>query len=303
MSVDRATAEVAPRLRAAGIPCIVLKGPSHARWLYEDPHARTYGDCDLLVPPGAAERVESLLAEVGFARRGFEAIVRDRPRYGFPLYRADNVSVDVHTTFVGVGVPPEQLWAALSARVEPLRVAGEEVSVLEPVARSLVLVLHAAKDGGKRQGRGVKAIRDLELAIERISRGDWQRAADLASELDAVEAFSAGLRRVEPGEALAVELGLPSHLSPEVALRLEQPPPLAVGLDWLFHGDAGIGRIGVVARKMFPPPAHLRAWSPLARRGPVGMGIAYVARPFWVAWKIIPAIRAVIRARRVSDRS
>ena len=298
MSVDRAVVEVIPRLRDAGIPSILLKGASHARWLYDDPDERTYTDCDLLVPPRDATAAESVLAGVGFVRRGFESVVRDRPRYGFPLWRADNVSVDLHTTFLGIKAPPERVWDTLEARTQDMPLAGGQVPVLDPVARALVLVLHAAKDGGRREGRGSKAIRDLELAVDRIPVEDWRRTAELATQLDALEAFAAGLRRIEAGRLLAEELELTDRMSPEVAIRLQQPPPLAVGVDWMMHEATPTEGIRVAARKVWPPPAHMRAWSPLARRGKLGLALAYVGRPFWVAWKLIPAIRAARKARR-----
>jgi hypothetical protein len=300
LKVDRVTAETVPRLREAGITSILLKGASHARWLYDRPDERTYGDCDLLVSTADVDRAEAVLADAGFSRRGFESFAGDRPRYGFPLYRGDNVSIDLHTTFIGIGVPPQRAWAVLSARVEQQTVAGQGVSVLEPIARGLVLVLHAAKDGGKREGRGSKAIRDLELAVERVPIEDWRRVAELAHELDAEAAFAAGLRRIEAGAALADELQLSDRVSAEVALRHEQPPPLAVGVDWLLYGEPGARGVRVAVRKVFPPPSHMRAWSPMARRGRLGLALAYVARPFWVAWKAIPAIRAVRKARRVA---
>jgi hypothetical protein len=300
MSVDRAVVEVIPRLRDAGIPSILLKGASHARWLYDDPDERTYADCDLLVPPRDAEGAESVLAGVGFVRRGFESVVRDRPHYGFPLWRADNVSIDLHTTFLGINAPPDRVWATLEPRTQAMPLVGDQVPVLDPVARALVLVLHAAKDGGKREGRGSKAIRDLELAVDRIPVEDWRRTVELATDLDALEAFASGLRRIEPGELLADELELTDRMSPEVALRLQQPPPLAVGVDWMMHDATPTEGLRVAARKVFPPPAYLRAWSPLARRGRLGLALAYIGRPFWVAWKLIPAIRAARKARKVA---
>lgn len=302
LSVDQAIAETVPLLGAAGVRCILLKGPSHARWLYDRPDERTYTDCDLLVAPDDADRAEAVLGDAGFVRRGFEAIPTERQRFGFPLYRTDNVSVDLHTTFIGVGAPPERLWACFSDRIEPMIVAGASVMVLEPTARALVLVLHAAKEGGRREGRGEKPIRDLELAVERIPFDDWRRSSELAVEVDAVEAFSAGLRRISSGRELADHLGLTDRLSPEVALRLEQPPPLAVGMDWLLYSEQGTRGLRLALRKVFPPPAHMRAWSPLARRGRWGLALAYIGRPIWVAWKFIPAIFAVRRARRAAGR-
>src|SRR5436305_2012832 len=52
--IDRVTAEVVEALRAEGVPCVVLKGATVARWLYSDATARPYSDADLLAPPSAS---------------------------------------------------------------------------------------------------------------------------------------------------------------------------------------------------------------------------------------------------------
>ena len=51
LRLDRATGEVVTALRAHGIRSILLKGPSAARWLYDNESERPYVDCDLLVAP------------------------------------------------------------------------------------------------------------------------------------------------------------------------------------------------------------------------------------------------------------
>ena len=66
MRMDLAIAEVVEALREAGIPCILLKGPSTARWLYDPGELRTYIDIDLLVPfPRNA--AGAVLEQLGFA--------------------------------------------------------------------------------------------------------------------------------------------------------------------------------------------------------------------------------------------
>src|SRR3954454_817802 len=61
---DLATAEAVEALRGVGVRSIVLKGPSIARWLYDDGSPRPYGDSDLLVSPErlgpAASALESI---------------------------------------------------------------------------------------------------------------------------------------------------------------------------------------------------------------------------------------------------
>ncbi|MDX6664460.1 MAG: putative nucleotidyltransferase, partial [Solirubrobacteraceae bacterium] len=47
--VDRATAEAAGAMSAAGVPVVLLKGPAIAQWLYDPCEQRGYSDADLLV--------------------------------------------------------------------------------------------------------------------------------------------------------------------------------------------------------------------------------------------------------------
>jgi hypothetical protein len=48
--------------------------------------------------------------------------------------------------------------------------------------------------------------------------------------------------------------------------------------------------------------SFIRAWSPLARRGRVGLAVAYAYRPLWVLWRVGPAVWALARARKQAGR-
>jgi hypothetical protein len=41
-------------------------------------------------------------------------------------------------------------------------------------------------------------------------------------------------------------------------------------------------RARLVGHKLAPPATFMRKWSPLERRGPLGLAAAYVWRPFWI---------------------
>jgi len=66
LSVDQQSAEVARSFNRTNIQCILLKGPSIARWLYVYGTSRPYGDSDLLVPPHAFEAATQVLIGLGF---------------------------------------------------------------------------------------------------------------------------------------------------------------------------------------------------------------------------------------------
>lgn len=299
LAVDLVTAEVVAGLRELGVHAILLKGPSFARWLYDERALRPYNDCDLFVSPDDFKRAEELLETTGFRRFGIESIPGDWPRAARTWVRGDGEAVDLHHTFVGIGVSDADAWAALSGELETMRVGGVDVDVLPPAARAMTVALHAAKDGS----RVAKAVHDLGHAVERLPEEVWTEAAALATRLEAGAAFVVGLRRSPAGAALAERLQLSYSMSVATALRAEGAPPLAIGIDWFLNERGVCQRALLVVRKLFPPPTFLRAWKPVARKGPGGLAVAFAWRPFWVVWHVGPALRAWWRARRISRRT
>jgi hypothetical protein len=299
LALDRATAEVVTAFRSSQIASILLKGPAMARWLYSDDQARGYADIDLLIPDERFEEAEMVLGELGFEPHPLETIEGDWERYSHTWNREEaNIGVDLHRTLVGVGVPPGELWNVLSRRVEPMSVGGIDVDVLHPGARALVLALHTAKDGP----RIGKARHDLGHAIARLPVEVWRDTVEVAEQVGAAGALAAGLRLVVPsGVDLAETLGLTAEAPPDVAIRAHQgAPPLAVGIGWLLSTPGRRGKLRLVARKLFPPAGYLRAWTPLARRGRIGLAAAYLWRPLWAMWHAVPALRAWLRVRNRS---
>jgi hypothetical protein len=294
--LDRGTAEIVVAWRRAGVRSVLLKGPAHARWLYREGEFRGYSDIDLLVPDSDLATAEEVLEGLGFERHGLEAIEGDWPRYSRNWVRSDSMNVDLHQTLTGVGVPPTALWTVLTERLERMIVAGVDVDVLAPSARALVLALHTAKDGA----RIAKARHDLGHAIDRLPPDLWIETVRLADQVGALGSLAAGLRLVVPsGVELADRLGLPQEAPLEIAIRSGGgAPALALGIDWLVSSPGLRGKGRLVLRKIFPPISFIRAWSPLARRGRVGLVVAYAYRPLWVLWRVGPAVWALARARK-----
>jgi hypothetical protein len=290
LRIDAATAEVVGVLRDAGLPSILLKGPSIARWIYEG-GSRPYGDCDLLVRRSDLDASERILRTLGFERGGLYSIPGDWPRHA-AVYRRGDVMVDLHRTLLGVAADADRLWEVLAPHREQMRIAGANVDVLDPAGRAFVLALHSAKDGG----RDEKPLNDLERALEIVPLELWRAAAEIAAEVGGGEAFAAGLRRCPAGREVSAVLGLSSHLSREIALRQQDPAALSVGVDWLLRSKGSRRKVALVARKVVPPPTFLREWSPLARRGRWGLALAYLWRPVWLLWRAPPAVWAVIVA-------
>ena len=68
----------------------------------------------------------------------------------------------------------------------------------------------------------------------------------------------------------------------------------------LLEMNGVAARARYAASRAFPSPAAMRAWSPLARRGGLGLAAAYAWRVPWLAARLVPALRAVRAARGVS---
>jgi hypothetical protein len=299
LSLDRATAEVVTELRDRGVRSILLKGPSAARWLYDDESERPYVDCDLLVGPNDLTNAERVLVEIGFRRKGLDSLRVNLPKHAVTFRRGDGVSVDLHRSFLGVGADDNALWRELTRHTETMPIGGAQVEVLTTPARALTIALHAAKDGARES----KARQDVARTLERVLAEEWRQAAHLAERLMCGSAFAAGLGRVPEGAALAQRLGLPTTTTTALALRRSAPTPLAAGMNWLLTAPGIRGKLPVVISKLFPPPGYLRDWSPLARRGGWGLAAAYVWRPLWMASRAIPALFAVLRARTAASAS
>jgi hypothetical protein len=299
LRADLTTAEVVGALRGRGIRAILLRGPAIAHWLYGD-EPRPYGDADLLVAHENLGPADAVLAELGFSDRTVAGrLAADRPTHAHSWVRErDSACLDLHWTLVGIGRPPEEAWRALTGPgTESVTVARIAVDMLAEPARALVVALHAAQHGALVE----KPLADLSRALGRVPDQSWRAAATLAETLEATSAFSAGLRLLPDGRELADRLGLSAELSTETALWAATAPPTALGFDWIARTPGIRARLGLARRKVAPHAGFMRAWSPLARRGRLGLATSYVWRAVWLAWHAPAGFRAWRSARR-SDR-
>jgi hypothetical protein len=168
------------------------------------------------------------------------------------------------------------------------------VDVLKPAGLAVVVALHAAQHGVWVE----KPLDDLGRALELLPDEIWAAASALAARLAATPAFATGIRMLAPGEELATRLDLPAGGSVETTLRASTAPPTALGFDWLARTPGGRAKVRLVVRKLVPDAAFMRAWSPVARRGPVGLAAAYVWRLLWLARHAPSGFRAWRQARR-----
>ena len=292
---DKTTADVIRQLEERGIEAILLKGPAIGA-LIDEP-TRTYVDCDILVPSDLFDKAEATLHDMGLRLVALDVFKHDWPRHAHTWVGPNGAEVDLHRTFIGVEVDPALLFGLLKERTAEMEVGGRHVRVLDPPSRLLFLVLHAAKDG-TRVGR---PLRDLQMAVERVSEDIWVEAVEVAKEIDAVPSFIAGLVLVPEGANVLDRLAIKALPKTATLIRTDEgAPPLAVGVDWFVRQRSLRRMLSLAIHKTFPPVPFMRAWSPLARRGRWGLIAAYLWRPIWLLRNLGPAVAAWRRARRRS---
>lgn len=295
--IDAATAEVVAALKAAGIPSVVLKGPALSDW-NPPVHASAYADGDLWVSPRDEARAGDVLSALGFQpeidERGLPAWWSE---HASNWHRdADRGSIDLHRKLQGVRADPALTWQRLSAECEEFTLAGRTALRLSSPGRALYVALHSAHDGL----RGMNSLAHLEGALNNAGEETWRAAAGLAEDLDAIDAFSAGLRLTASGRTIADALGLRANRSIEVAIRTAGAPPVALGFEQLASARARM-RALIAVRKAFPPAGFIRHWWTPAARGPGWLLIGYAYRPLWLLQKAPEGLRAYMAARRATQ--
>ncbi len=284
-------AEVIRVLNEAGHRGILLRGPTTARWLYEDGY-RAYSDIDILVDMAEYADCERVLGQIGFRRSLIELMLPDeRPQHAGTWSR-NGETVDLHLTVVGARVPASEAWRVLSARTERWEISGADVEVLDASARALLLALHAAQHGSSFGHTG----QDLERALSQLPASLWVEARELARVLEAEPALAVGLLSVSAGAALCAELGLDGDAV--VAAEGSTSFHAVQGLVWLGQTRGARSKVRYLGSKLFPPVSFMRSRFPGARRGRIALALAYLSRLAALAWHAPAVVRGVLRLRR-----
>ena len=296
LAVDRVSAEVARELHAAGIESLLLKGPAILHRLYQPGDFRPYIDCDLLVPVASQLAAAAVLKRLGFQR---EAAYEDLDSGGAGQHdwHRDGDMVDLHGSLLGVRAHADKVWPVLTEHADTLIVGGYPMRVLSPAGLALVLALHVAAH----TQAAVKPLEDLRRGLELFDEPIWDEAAEMAQRLDALPAFGLGLLRLPAGRQLVERLAIDMGHDTSVVLRASGAPPLAMSFERLRHAPTLGAKLRRVGRSVLPAPRFMRLWSPLARRGPLGLVLAYLWRPLWLVMEFGPGWRAWSVAREASD--
>jgi hypothetical protein len=295
LAIDRLAAEIAAAFATAGIETLVLKGPVLAAWLYPG-EVRPYGDADLLVAPDDWAGAVATLRRLGFSDHlGPMAHPRMESFASTAFLRGEHKedNLDLHCTLHGLEADPAHIWRAFSESAEVLAIGGAELRVPGRAALALHVGLHAAHHA---EG---KALEDLRRAIAAAGESVWREALELARELEGTPTFASGLRLVPEGAELARRLGIEEDVrSTRHDIRFAQVPT-AEGIDALLRPGVGIKqRALTVAVEFFPRPEFMRWWTPLARRGRLGLILSYPWRWLKLLTQAPRGFLAVRRARR-----
>jgi hypothetical protein len=300
LALVTATREVLDAMAGARIRTVLLKGPATAR-LYHDPALRPAGDVDLLVEPGQSGAAAEVLESLGFRDPLAKARSHEREAHSVPFYRpgALPACVDLHRTLYWCENDPEALWREFSRATTFIGLEDRRVEVLRDPAQALVIAGHALGHLG-----AAKPLEDLRRALAVYQHDTWLEAAAMARRLAAESVLAAGLRLVDSGNRVADELGLEKNgTSAEVRLRLAGPPPMALGVMRLTQTPSIRQQAAVVLGEVFPTPAAMPYWHGFAGRGRAALALAYLYRPFWLAFKLPGACRAWRAANSCSVRT
>jgi hypothetical protein len=213
LMLEATLAEIAGRFGDLGIDFLVLKGPAFARWLYDDPRERPYGDLDLLLPERRMADGGRALAALGFALAPPHNTTDVERSYYHELWIRPGelpAEVELHYTLGFLPADPDVVWRRFTERTQTIEVGGARVATTSPPASAFQVALHAAfhehSDWATPDGGPQPPLRDLRRALERLDTGIWREAALIADELGAAGAFADGLRLDPVGGALADRL-------------------------------------------------------------------------------------------------
>lgn len=299
LGCDQVSAEVVGALQAAGIPAILLKGPSIARWLYPS-GGRTYVDTDLLVPAAEFGRAGTVLRSLGFTElvaglhpfeQGAETSFDRRAELG----RGPGGTVDLHRNLPMLPTPDGLLWQAFSADTETVPVGGVELRVLGRTALALHVVVHAVQHGFQ-----CHTDEDLRRAITVMSADDWRPVADLAARLGIAGILGFGLRHQAAGAEIADGLTLPCLSPADPWAWMLSAPRGSASLTGFWSAPTLRAKAQRIRRALLPSPAWIRHVSRLPDAHGPKLLLAYAR--WWrdLAPAVVCAARFVRGRRRLA---
>jgi hypothetical protein len=189
------------------------------------------------------------------------------------------------------------VWDVLTSGTGTQRIAGVDTETLGIPALSLHIALHALQHVFESPSPS----EDLRRAVALVSDAQWSESAGISRALGAEDALAAGLCLLPEGQLLADRLGLTSHRRGILRMSASSDPGgPAYQVQRAFDASTLGERVRLIVNPLFVSPSVLRKTSALARRGRLGLTLAYAARPFLLARRIGPALaerRRILKPR------
>ncbi|WP_334171063.1 nucleotidyltransferase family protein [Sinomonas sp.] len=171
----------------AGIDLLHIKGYAADRGLYARGRAST--DVDVLVRPGQADRLADILVA-----HGWEVTTTFRSgsvfHHAMTLWSRHWGHVDVHRSFPGIGIAPEDFFERLWSGRRHSTIAAWPCRVPALKDQALLIVLHAARD----PHRGAADVASVRGALPPEA---WAELEDAANALGAGVSWAAATGRLE----------------------------------------------------------------------------------------------------------
>lgn len=162
-----ATARVWQLATDQDVDIIVLKGvTTHA---LRSERAVCSVDVDVLVDPHHRRVLSQVLLEQGYHRR--------RGSHGDTWFGPNRDEIDVHYSLCRAGASPQVVWSVLWTHTQWFCCAGQQIRILNPSARLIVLAVAAS------QGRTDVTVPDLSAAVAEASAEELDASVAIASSL------------------------------------------------------------------------------------------------------------------------
>ncbi len=161
------------RLEEEGLTPVILKGGALQDRFYTEPAERSFGDLDLLLPPGQLQPAHAILGFLGYRAVGTDELreAYRRHHYHFRFAHPNGFIVEIHWALSRRGISCFQLDERdFLARAVPTRTAGGHVLRI-PSAEDMVLHMasQSEEDAFARFGRLV----DLDRVVAATPSLDW----------------------------------------------------------------------------------------------------------------------------------
>jgi hypothetical protein len=288
MAIDQMTGEVVTAFRRECIDTILIKGPAIAQWLYPA-GGRVYGDTDLLVSPRDFSRATHVLEALGFGEP-----IRGRVAHAHTYRRKDVLAglefcVDLHRSLPYITAAPAEVWRVMSDQTEQMAVGGLDVSVPGIPQRLLHIAIHSAQHAFE----SGKPLEDMRRAIEVATVEQWEAAVEQSRILGAEDALAGGLCLIPEGQILADRLGLTTRRRGMLRFAANPETETAAYQVQRVVDAASFGeKLKLIVDGITLSPVVMRKMSPLARRGRLGLFVAYAYRPLQLMGRLGPALVA-----------